>query len=177
MENLNETAARVNRLLNDFEEPIRAMLPQLTRTVKMADDLSKRLADPVDQVIPGLTRLADTLNSPVLRVMPTDLGQFMEIINDLGRRMSPLAQLAEQAGAMFGLRVPGLSRQAAPSVSAAPVTATAVSSHARPSAAAARGAVQDVWAGDCGPGEEADGSQGAGQEGGRQEADRPQALA
>ena len=45
MANLNETAARVNRLLNDFEEPIRAMLPQLTRTVKMADDLSKRLAD------------------------------------------------------------------------------------------------------------------------------------
>ena len=38
MENLNETAARVNRLLNDFEEPIRAMLPQLTRTVKMADE-------------------------------------------------------------------------------------------------------------------------------------------
>ena len=55
MENLNETAARVNRLLNDFEEPIRAMLPQLTRTVKMADDLSMRLATPIDQVVPGLT--------------------------------------------------------------------------------------------------------------------------
>jgi topoisomerase IA-like protein len=32
----------------------------------------------------------------------------MDIINDLGRRMSPLAQLAEQAGGMFGLRIPGL---------------------------------------------------------------------
>ena len=42
MENLNETAGRVNRLLNDFEEPIRAMLPQLTRTVKLADELSMR---------------------------------------------------------------------------------------------------------------------------------------
>ena len=83
MENLNETAARVNRLLNDFEEPIRAMLPQLTRTVKLADELSLRLATPIDQVVPGLTRLADTLNSPVLRTMPTDLGQFMEVINDL----------------------------------------------------------------------------------------------
>ena len=109
MENLNETAARVNRLLNDFEEPIRAMLPQLTRTVKLADELSTRLATPIDQVVPGLTRLADTLNSPVLRALPTDLGQFMEVINDLSRRMSPLAQLAEQAGGLFGLRIPGLS--------------------------------------------------------------------
>src|SRR4051794_36271602 len=108
MANLNETAARVNRLLNDFEEPIRAMLPQITRTVKMADELSARLSTPVDSVIPGLSRLADTLNNPVLRSFPTDLGRFTELINELGRRMSPLAQLAEQAGSMFGLRIPGL---------------------------------------------------------------------
>ena len=113
----------------------------------MADDLSLRLATPIDQVIPGLTRLADTLNSPVLRSMPTDLGPFMEVINDLSKRMSPLAQIAEQAGSMFGLRIPGLSRQAAPSASAtAPVAATAVSSHAAvPSTAAAREAVREVW--------------------------------
>src|SRR6187402_2105452 len=61
MENLNETAARVNRLLNDFEEPIRAMLPQVTRTVKLADDMAARLSMPIDQVIPGLDRLARTL--------------------------------------------------------------------------------------------------------------------
>src|SRR3954468_3469177 len=108
MANLNETAARVNRLLNDFEEPIRAMLPQITRTVKMADELSARLSTPVDSVIPGLSRLADTLNNPVLRSFPTDLGRFTELINELGRRMSPLPQLAEQAGSVFGLRVPGL---------------------------------------------------------------------
>ena len=108
MENLNETAARVNRLLNEYEEPIRAMLPQLTRTIKMADEMSMRLATPIDQVVPGLSRLAETLNSPILRSMPTDLGQFMEIINDLGRRMSPLTQMAEQAGSLFGLRLPGL---------------------------------------------------------------------
>ena len=101
MDNLNEAAERVNRLLNDFEEPIRAMLPQLTRTVKLADEMSMRLATPIDQVVPGLARLADTLNSPVLRSLPTDLRQFMEVINDLSRRMAPLAQLAEQAGGMF----------------------------------------------------------------------------
>ena len=54
MENLNETAARVNRLLNEYEEPIRAMLPQLTRTVKLADELSMRLATP-SRVRPGTT--------------------------------------------------------------------------------------------------------------------------
>jgi len=115
MENLNETAARVNRLLNDFEEPARAMLPQITRTVALADDLSTRLAAPIDQVVPGLTRLADTLNSPVLTALPRDLATFMEVINDLAVRMSPLGALAEQAGSLFGLRIPGFGgRPAAP---------------------------------------------------------------
>jgi ABC-type transporter Mla subunit MlaD len=109
MSNLNETAARINRLLNDFEEPIRLMLPQITRTVKMADEVATRLSTPIDQVIPGLSRLADTLDSPVLRNLPTDLGQFLDVVNDLGRRMSPLAQMAEQAGSMFGIRIPGFS--------------------------------------------------------------------
>lgn len=123
MENLNETAARVNRLLNDFEEPIRAMLPQITRTVKLAEELSNRMAGPVEQVAPGLSRLADTLNNPVFSSMPRDLGQFMEIINDVGRRMSPLAQMAEQAGNMFGLRIPGFgggSSRSAPAPAPAP---------------------------------------------------------
>jgi ABC-type transporter Mla subunit MlaD len=133
MANLNETAGRINRLLNDFEEPIRAMLPQITRTVKMADELSVRLATPIDQVVPGLSRLAETLNSPVLRSLPTDLGQFLDIINDVGRRMSPLAQLAEQAS-MFGFRLPGFSPPAArsaPATAPAPAPAPA----ARPPAA------------------------------------------
>jgi hypothetical protein len=111
MANLNETAGRINRLLNDFEEPIRAMLPQITRTVKMADEMSARLSAPLDQVVPGLSRLANTLDSPVMRSLPTDLGQFLDIINDVARRMSPLAQLAEQASGMFGFRLPGFSSQ------------------------------------------------------------------
>ena len=114
MESLNETAQRVNRLLNDVEEPVRAMIPQITRTVKLADEMSKRLSAPIDQVVPGLTRLADTLNSPVLMTMPTDLGNFMTVINELSRRLSPLAQIAEQAGGMFGIRFPGMAPRPAP---------------------------------------------------------------
>ena len=113
MTNLNETAERINRLLNDFEEPVRAMIPQLTRTVKLADEMSARLATPIDQVVPGLTRLADTLNSPVLRALPTDLGEFLEVINELSRRLSPLSQFADQASGLFGLRIPGLSARPA----------------------------------------------------------------
>jgi hypothetical protein len=30
----------------------------------------------------------------------------MKVINDLSRRLSPLSQIAEQAGGLFGLRVP-----------------------------------------------------------------------
>lgn len=132
MENLNETAARINRLLNDFEEPVRAMLPQMTRAVKMVDEMSERLSGPVDQVAPGLARLAETLNSPVLNSFPRDLGQFMDIINDLGRRMSPLAQIAEQAGGMFGLRIPGF-----PSRPSSPPPPQGLSAHADAPAPAA----------------------------------------
>jgi ABC-type transporter Mla subunit MlaD len=124
MANLNETAERVNRLLNDFEEPARAMLPQITRTVKLADEISKRLAPPLENVIPGLDRLAATLDSPVLRSLPTDLGQFMEVINDLARRMSPLAQIAEQAGGLFGLRIPGFPGATTPATTSAPTPRT-----------------------------------------------------
>ena len=104
MTNLNATAERVNRLLNDFEEPVRAMLPQVRRTVDAADSLSTRLSGPIDQVVPGLNRLAETLNSPVMMSLPADLGEFMRVINDLSRRLSPLTQLVEQAGGLFGMR-------------------------------------------------------------------------
>ncbi len=135
MANLNETVQRVNRLLADFEEPVRAMLPQMTRTVKLADEISTRLATPIDQVIPGLRRLADTLDSPVLRAMPTDLGQFMNVINDLGRRLSPLTQMAEQASSMFGLRIPGLR---SPSSSPSPGSAAPAEVAAKAAATATR---------------------------------------
>ncbi len=113
MQNLNDTAERVNALLNEFEEPVRAILPQVTRTVNLAEDLATRISGPVDQVVPGLTRLANTLNSPVLTSLPTDLSRFVDAINDLVRRLSPLGQLAESATGLFGIRIPGMPQRPA----------------------------------------------------------------
>lgn len=110
MENLNETASAINRLLADIEEPVRAAVPQITRTIKLTEEWTDRLAGPIDQVVPGIARLADTLNSPVFGSLPTDLGDFIDVINDLAKRMAPLGSLAEQAGSLFGaFRIPGLS--------------------------------------------------------------------
>ena len=121
MTTLNDTAARVNRLLGDVEEPVRAMIPQITRTVRMADEMSKKLAGPIDQVAPGLNRLADTLNAPIITSFPTDLSAFVDAINDLVRRLSPLGQIAESAGGLFGLRIPGMTRPAtSPAAAMAP---------------------------------------------------------
>jgi ABC-type transporter Mla subunit MlaD len=110
MSNLNDTAERVNSLLADIEEPVRAILPQVVKTVKFADDFSSRMSGPLEQVLPGLVKLSETLNSPVISSLPTDLTGFVDSINDLVRRLSPLGQLAESAGGLFGLRIPGLTR-------------------------------------------------------------------
>ncbi|MDQ3176988.1 MAG: hypothetical protein M3Q72_05490 [Actinomycetota bacterium] len=93
MENLNETAARINRLLGDIEEPVRAAMPQISRTVRTADDISQRMAN-----------------------FPVDVAEFMRSMMELSKRLAPLVGLAESAGGMFGLRIPGFGMgRAAPS--------------------------------------------------------------
>ena len=46
MANLNDTAERVNALLNEFEEPARAVLPQVLATARLAEDLATRVVRP-----------------------------------------------------------------------------------------------------------------------------------
>jgi ABC-type transporter Mla subunit MlaD len=81
MAQLNEVAGRVNTLLDDVEPTIRALMPQITRTLKATDSM-------VDQ----------------MTALPKDLGEFMNVIGDVARRLQPLGQLAETAGGLFGLR-------------------------------------------------------------------------
>lgn len=109
LENLNETATRVNRLVADVEEPIRAMMPQVTRTIKAADEITRVLHGPVRSTAPNLEKIVATLSSPGFASLPTQLGQFMEVIGDVSKRLAPLTQFAENAGGLFGgFRLPGM---------------------------------------------------------------------
>jgi hypothetical protein len=109
MENLNQTSERINNLLADVEEPIRAAIPQVTRTVKAADDMMQVVSGPAMAVAPGLNRLAETLNTPGFAQLPNQIGQFSDLLGEVSRRLGPLAQFAESAGGLFGgFRMPGM---------------------------------------------------------------------
>jgi hypothetical protein len=117
MENLNETAERINVLLAEVEGPVKAAIPQITRTVKAADEMMQVVSGPAMAVAPGLNRLAEVLSTPGLAQLPTQIGQFAEVMTDMSKRLGPITQLAESAGGLFGgLRLPGMpqSRPAPP---------------------------------------------------------------
>jgi ABC-type transporter Mla subunit MlaD len=138
MTQFNEVAARVNRLLDVVEEPIKTFVPQMNRTVKAADAMMEQLSGPIDKVAPGLSRLADTLSSPALTSLPRDLGEFMNVLGDLARRLQPLGQMAESAGSLFGLRPLSGLRSSPPKPerpTPPPPAASAQPDHAPPKAA------------------------------------------
>ncbi len=122
MENLNETTERINSLVADIEQPIRAAIPQVTRTVKAADEMMQVVSGPAMAVAPGLNRLAETLSTPAFAQLPHQIGAFSDVLGEVSRRLGPLTQLAESAGGLFGgLRLPG-TRPSTPSQ--APVVAS-----------------------------------------------------
>ena len=108
MENLNEAAMRINALLAEVEEPVKALMPQVTRTVKAADEITSLMEGPVRATAPKIERIVDTLGSPGFMTLPNQLGELMQ-------RLGPLAQLAENAGGLFGaFRMPGMTKPTTP---------------------------------------------------------------
>jgi ABC-type transporter Mla subunit MlaD len=87
MQTMNVVATRVNAMLDDVEGMI------------------EQISGPLEKVAPGISRLADTLASPVFATIPTDLGDFLDTLGDVARRLQPLAQMADNAGSLFGLRI------------------------------------------------------------------------
>ena len=124
MESLNGVTIRVNRLLDEVEEPVRALMPQVTRSIKTADAVIAQLSGPVERIAPGLSRLAETLGSPVFLNLPREIGGFIETLGDLAMRLQPLTQMAESAGSLFGLRPLSVLRggQSRPQSPAPPAT-------------------------------------------------------
>ncbi len=110
METLNETAERINVLLAEVEEPIKAAMPQITRTVKLADEVMQVVSGPAMAAAPALRQLTEIMNTPGIGQLPVQLGQFTEVMTDMSKRLGPLTQFAESAGGLFGgLRFPGSS--------------------------------------------------------------------
>ena len=123
MATLNETTERINSLLIDVEQPIRAAIPQVTRTVKAADDMMQVVSGPAMAVAPGLSRLAETLATPAFAQLPHQIGTFSDILDEVSRRLAPLTQLAESAGGLFGgFRIPGSRPTASAPTTSAPTT-------------------------------------------------------
>ena len=182
IENVNEAAMRANRIMSDLEAPIRAMIPQLTRTVRAADEITKLLEGPVRVAAPNIEKVAETFSSPAFTSLPTQLGEVMRLMGDVSRRLGPLTQFAESAGGLFGgFKLPGMGgpKPAAPSPggsSASGQTATSASAEREPShdsasrsaskpaaATSAAGSVQEVG------GQEVQVEEGHDQEDGHQE--------
>ena len=132
MEQLHGVAVRVNSLLDTVEQPIREFVPHVAKTVRTADAMVDQLAGPVERVAPGLAKLADILAAPSLASFPTDLTEFMTVLSDLARRLQPLGQIAESAGAMFGLRALTALRPTAPEPPAAAIPTTATVTEPQP---------------------------------------------
>jgi ABC-type transporter Mla subunit MlaD len=132
MENLNETSERINALLADVEQPIRAAVPQITRTVKAADDMMQVVSGPAMAVAPGLNRLAETLSTPAFAQLPSQISLFSDVLGDVSKRLAPLTQMAESAGGLFGgFRLPG-TRPSTTSSAAPPASTPAAGPASQP---------------------------------------------
>ncbi len=127
MENLNEATERINSLLIDVEQPIRAAIPQVTRTVKAADEMMQVVSGPAMAVAPGLNRLAETLSTPAFAQLPSQIGAFSDVLAEVSKRLGPLTQLAESAGGIFGgFRMPGTRPSTVPSPAPEPERQTSI---------------------------------------------------
>jgi ABC-type transporter Mla subunit MlaD len=104
METLDGVANRVTSLLDEVEEPIRVLMPQVTKATKQSLALFEKMSEPLERVAPGLDKLADTLGSPNFTTLPNVMGDFLEMLGELMNRLRPLGQIAEAAGSMFGMR-------------------------------------------------------------------------
>lgn len=88
MTEMNKVAHRVNALLDEIEEPVRDMVPLLQISLKQAKSTLKKVDGVVNQV----------------GSLPSDVAKAVGILGDLAGRLGPLAQFAESAGGLFGLR-------------------------------------------------------------------------
>lgn len=132
MDNLNAVALRMNRILDDIEEPVRTVMPQITKSAETASRMLATMREPVERVAPALTQLAETLNNPLMTDLPRRMTETMDVLSSIPRALGPLGQVADLAGGFFGGRGlgafggSGRSSSSASRMSEAPVVVEAV---------------------------------------------------
>lgn len=85
---MNRMVHRVNSLLDEVEGPIRAAVPLMEVSLNQAKGTLKR----VDSVINQIGSL------------PSDVAKAVSTLGELASRLGPLAQFAETAGGLFGIK-------------------------------------------------------------------------
>jgi hypothetical protein len=121
MDNLNAMTERMNRLLDDMEGPIRTVVPEITKSADSAARMIALLRGPVERVAPGLDQLAELLSNPIVVDLPRRLSETLDVVSSIPRALSPLGQVAELAGGLFGNArgIPGLTMSSRPATPAA----------------------------------------------------------
>ena len=116
MDNLNAMTERMNRLLDDMEAPIRTVVPEITKSADSAARMIALLRGPVERVAPGLDQLAELLSNPIVVDLPRRLSETLDVMSSIPKALSPLGQVAELAGGLFGNArgFPGLTMTSRP---------------------------------------------------------------
>ena len=85
---LNKVAHRVNALLDEIEGPAAEIVPLVLATAKQAKSTLKKVDGVLNQI----------------GTLPADVTKAVSTLGDLAGRLGPLAQFAEAAGGMFGVK-------------------------------------------------------------------------
>ena len=88
MTELNKVAHRVNALLDEIEGPVAEIVPLVQASAKQAKSTLKKVDGVINQI----------------GTLPADVTKAVATLGDLAGRLGPLAQFAEVAGGMFGMK-------------------------------------------------------------------------
>ncbi len=122
MESLNSVTTRMGRVLDELEGPLHLLMPQVTAASEQALRVFTLLSGPVERIAPGLGQLAEMLNNPAMTELPRRLNEAMDVMSNLPKTLSPLSQMAEVAGGLFGgvRGLAGLGSSPSPAISSSP---------------------------------------------------------
>ncbi len=102
IEALNETSSRLNAFMSDIEEPIRTILPVVSRTVSNADKVMSAVSEPAMKAAPALLRTAQAFDRSNITAVPSQIEALVEVFAELAKRLAPLAAVTGSAGGLLG---------------------------------------------------------------------------